>query len=229
MYHYIVRAVDPSNDVEDTNTVERSGVPTGPLLVGTWTDDAGDTGAAKLVLDAPWSVSATGGHAGPAVYQTGLYAADLCAAAVTPPLLLSSGAELAFWSRYDIDYLDDKGEVQVSTDGGVSWSRVQVNYPGYAISTSDGCDLPSGFYFSGTDDTYLQYTGSLEAWAGQDVLVRWVLSSTSWGSGDGWWIDDISITNVAVPDTCRTEGERLFADGFESGDTAAWSQTVPWS
>ena len=40
----------------------------------------------------------------------------------------------------------------------------------------------------------------------------------------GFWIDDVSITNVSWRDgvVCEAQGCFLFADGFESGDTSAW-------
>ena len=40
--HYIVRAWDASSGADDGNAVSKSASPTGPVSVGTWTDDAGD-------------------------------------------------------------------------------------------------------------------------------------------------------------------------------------------
>ena len=58
-------------------------------------------------------------------------------------------------------------------------------------------------------------------------MIRWVLSSDSYVTESGWWVDDISITQVEVPGPCDTVvDDVLFGDGFESGSTSAWSETV---
>jgi fibronectin type 3 domain-containing protein len=228
-YYYIVRAVDTGTGAQDLNTVEASGVPTGPVTIGTWSDDAGDTGSAQLDLDSPWSVATSGGHNGPKVYRTGTYGAYLCVAVTTPTLHLGTDPVLTFWSKYDIEDDWDKGEVQISIDGGSSWERVPVNYPGYASNTGyDACDLPAAAFFSGIDLTYAEYTASLSTWSNQDAQIRWVLSSDGYVDGTGWWVDDIAITNVEVFGDCTTQTETpMFADGFESGDTSEWSRAVP--
>ncbi len=68
------------------------------------------------------------------------------------------------------------------------------------------------------------YTGTLSSWTrveiplpgldgAGDARVRFRFTSDSNTNYDGWYIDDISL-----------EGS-LFSDGFESGDTSAWSVT----
>jgi hypothetical protein len=224
-YSYVVRAVDAGNGSGENNLVRVGGTPTGPIVIGTWTDNAGDDGNAKLVTEAPWSAAAGQGVTG-AGYATGHYSDDTCAAATTPVLLLSSNPQLSFWSKFDIEAGWDKGLVQISTDGGASWQRVAVNYPGTVNQTNDACGLGTGGFFTGTSTTWNQYSASLAAWADQDVVLRFIFSSDGYVTGDGWWIDDISITDVAVPGTCDS-GSPLFADGFESGSTSAWTVTAP--
>ena len=229
-YYYVVRAVDSANGVEEANIVRRSAAPSGPYTIGTWTDDAGDSGAAQLVPSAPWSVAASGGHSGVKVYATGNYGDGTCSALVTPVLHLGSAPQLAFWSKYDIESGWDKGEVQLSTDSGSTWTRVAVNYPTLASHTGDACGLPSGqYYFTGTNTTptYAQYSASLATWSGQDVQLRWEISSDVNTTGAGWWVDDISITDVMVPGSCESGSQPLFADDFETGTSDAWSLVVP--
>ncbi len=205
-YYYVVRAVDLGNGAEDHNTVELSGAPTGPPDIGTWTDDAGDTDPAQLTPTSPWTVAASGGHSAPKVYATGSYPDNVCAGVTSDVMHLGTGPQLTFWSKYALESSWDKGEVQVSTDGGATWSRVPVNYPGSSTNTSDACGLPTGSYFTGTNNSYAQYSGSLATWANQDVRIRWVLSSDTAVGGNGWWVDDITITNVEVPTSCETGG-----------------------
>ncbi len=204
-YYYIVRAVDSANGVEDANTVTQSGAPTGPLTTGTWTDDGGDTGAAKLTATPTWTNAATGGRTAPKCYATGTYTNNMCAAVTTPVLnVAAGGGTLTFWSKYDIENNWDKGQVELSTNGGTTWARLTVTtYPLNVTNTGDACAFPAGqTYFSGTNLTYASYTATLPA--GASVMVRWNLSSDVSVTGTGWWIDDISITNVAIPGTCTT-------------------------
>jgi len=225
-YHYIVRAVDQSNGTEDGNTTEVAGSPTGPSSIGTWLDDAGDSNPTTLALETPWHTATSGGYTGPQVYQTGPYSSNTCAAATTPLLWLGPSTSLEFWSRYDIEDGRDKGIVEISANGGSSWARLEVGYPGSAKNTGDQCGLPTGTYFTGVDTSYDAYTASLAQWNGQQVMLRWRLSSDSDVEASGWWIDDISITDVSVPGQCTTVTPRVFTDGFESGDTTAWSSVA---
>ncbi|HSL18892.1 MAG TPA: hypothetical protein VLB51_13380 [Methylomirabilota bacterium] len=223
---YVVRAADAGNSSGEDNTVRVSGAPTGPITIGTWTDDAGDTGDPKLATESPWTAAAGQGRTG-AGYATGTYTNHLCAALTTPSLLLGSGSTLSFWSKYQIENSWDKGVVEISDDGGSSWAKVPVNYPGSSTNTSDECDLPTGAYFTGSGTpTWAQYSASLAAWDGQEVLLRWRLSTDTSVTYAGWWVDDIAITEVAVPGTCDAEPP-MFGDGFESGTTGAWSLVAP--
>jgi hypothetical protein len=94
--------------------------------------------------------------------------------------------------------------VQISTDGGSTWERVPVNYPGTSNNTSDSCGLPTGTYFTGLDTPWALYSADLSAWGNQDVLVRFLMSSDTSITKAGWWIDDITITQVDVPGVCST-------------------------
>ncbi len=226
-YYYVVRATDTGNGVQESNLAEASGIPTGPIAIGTFTDDAGDTGTVKLNLESPWSVASGEGVGGSEGYLTGSYGSNLCVGADTGEIRLGANPQLRFYSRYDIEEDWDKGAVQISGNGGGTWELVPVNYPGGGIYTSDACALPSGQYFSGTDNSYSEYTASLATWANQTVVIRWVLSSDSYLNGSGWWIDNIEITDVEVPSSCSPTAGLIFEDGFESADTSSWSATAP--
>ncbi|MCU0302766.1 MAG: M28 family peptidase [Thermoanaerobaculales bacterium] len=221
VYRYVVRAVDQANGAEDSNTREVAGSPTGPAVIGTWTDDAGDSSPARLVGEPPWALAAGAGVTG-AAYATGPYDPSTCAALTTPELILDGTPQLVFWSKYDLETGWDKGELQVSTDGGGSWSRVAMSYPGSSSNNNDACGLGTGAFFTGSRATYAPFTADLSALSGQTIRLRWLMSSDGYIEGDGWWVDDLSLSDVAIPGTC-VGAELIFADGFESGSTAAWS------
>ena len=227
-YSYAVRAVDVASGVADDNLVRRSAVPTGPVTLGTFFDDAGDTGVAQLTTAAPWAARTTGGHVAPHVYSTGPYSADQCAALVTEPLTLGAGATLSFWSSSDIEDSYDKGEVQISSDGGATWQRLEVGYPGNSSNTGDACGLPSGTtYFTGRNQGWASYSVSLAAYAGDEVQIRWLFSSDGSLQYGGWWVDEVEITQAGVPGPCSGQTAEIMTDGFESGDTSAWSGVAP--
>jgi hypothetical protein len=155
-------------------------------------------------MEDPWSVDPTEGNIGPAVYKTGSYGDDLCSALVTPDLHLLSGSVLTFASKFGLENGWDKGELQISTDGGSIWERVEMGYPGNSNQAADACGLPAGTYFTGTDTTYNFYNADLSNWDNQVVKLRFILSTDNGGGGDGWWIDDLRVTNADVPGNCTT-------------------------
>ena len=67
----MVRAVDPSNGVEDPNLVEISGVPCGQPDHRHVDRRRRRHAAGADVLDSRWSIDATEGNIGPNVYKTG--------------------------------------------------------------------------------------------------------------------------------------------------------------
>ncbi|MCP3977850.1 MAG: hypothetical protein GY716_00775 [bacterium] len=203
-YYYIVRAVDLDSGVEEQNATEVSSVPFGTLTTGTWTDDGGDNGFAKMIMEDPWDLDATEGNLEPNVYKTGTYSNLQCAALTTPTLQLGAASVLTFSTKYEIENSWDKGEVQISTDGGATWTRLEVGYPGTSTQASDNCGFPTGQYFTGTNLTWSDFMVDLSAWSGQLVKVRWQLSTDSSQTRTGWWIDDVSITQVDVPGDCAT-------------------------
>jgi hypothetical protein len=209
-YFYVVRAVEVGNGADDGNAVTVSASPTGVNGVGTWSDNAGDTGTARLTGAAPWSVQPTGGKTLPKVYATGGYAGNVCAALTTPAITLQGGAGLTFASKYGLETDYDAGIVEIATGPSYgTWTKLAVNYPNRLQFDGNACGFPTSgantvFSASNSAPTYpgSPYTGSLAAYAGQSVKLRWRLSSDGGVSSAGWWIDDVAITNAVIPGTC---------------------------
>jgi hypothetical protein len=184
-YAYIVRAVDAGNGVDDGNVVTVSTSPTGPPTVGTWSDDAGDSGIAAMTISNPWSVQPTGGRLAPGVYATGTYGNNVCASLTSPALTVQSGASLSFASKYDMETSFDLGIVEVaSAPAYTNWTKLAINYPADSITfTGNACGIPTstGNVFSRTMATPVypvsSYAGSLNAYAGQSIKLRWRFSS----------------------------------------------------
>ena len=210
-YFYVVRAVDSANGADDGNGVVRSAAPTGPIAAGTWTDDAGDSTPAALSGTAPWTILPSGGKTAPAVYATGTYPNNACIALTSPALNVQSGAVLSFATKYSIEAGWDAGIVEIAEGPSFSiWTKLTtVNYPDALGNTGNACGFPKSFtgtVFSRNNavPTYpaSSYTGSLAAYAGKDVKLRWRLGSDSTTAGSGWWVDDISVTNTVFRQVC---------------------------
>jgi hypothetical protein len=229
-YHYVVRAVDGSNGAEDGNLVRRGRSPAGPWIPYTWSDDAGDTDPASMTGGSLWHVDGSEGHSGPSVYKTGTYYPNACTALTSPTMRLGSGAALTFWTKYDINRMGDKGIVQISTDGGSIWERVPMSYPYYVPTTNDDCGLPAGNYFASTNLTWAEYSADLSAWDGEEIRIRFLLSADSSGSGQGWWVDDITITNVVEEGLCSADKscpDNPFVDVQPDGAIGACTTSAP--
>jgi len=99
---------------------------------------------------------------------------------ISAPINLPAGQPqtLFFQHWFDTEVTRDKGSLQVSTDGGVTWV------------TEAGA-------FSGSGQQWTQVGVPLGAYMGQEVLLGFYFTSSddyySSTNGCGWYIDDIRI------------------------------------
>lgn len=226
-YHYRVRAEDGTGGHggpcrggnEDRNLAGADVRPFGPPELGTWDDDAGDTGAAEFDLGPAWQIDPTGGDTAPGVYK--VESSQLACTDLTSPVLSladpGQGPQLTFSTIHNLDYdpafiLFYEGSIgQVEIASGPSftnWTRLPLSpdYPTYIDGPYYVCDstLPGTNYFSDIDMVYDTYTASLVNWGGQDVKIRFHLSGDLYFYGGNWWIDDVQVTQVTVPGSCTT-------------------------
>jgi hypothetical protein len=221
-YYYVVRAEDstsagggPNGGNEEPNSLRLFATALGaPAGTGTFNDGAGD-GNAYGSPESPWRVTASEFHSGAFSYHpgpdSGLYPANTCAALVSPPLTLAAGASLSYWVRYNVEYQWDGVVVEISTNGGATWNDLPPTggYPSNLSQTQgNGCGYPTtqGAFNGPTTNagltTWAQYTTSLAAYAGQTVKIRWRFTSDGGAEFQGFYLDDVAITNVNLPGTC---------------------------
>jgi choice-of-anchor B domain-containing protein len=233
---YVVRALDSSSGAEESNGVHRSTRATGPIVDGTFST-GGEPGEPPLdTFGAPLSPEApehAGWHIVDARHHNGNYSfhsstgSDICIT-LEADLDLTAGqsSQLAFWTAFDIEPGWDGGVIDVSTNGGASWTRLTPagGYPGSITNAGNACGLGVGSaVFNGTNLTFQQKTVGLGAYSGQAIRLRWQYSSDSAVNQEGWYVDDIAVTHAQVPSAC-TSALLLFAD-HEEGDTSDWSST----
>jgi hypothetical protein len=226
-YHYVVRAEDsttggagPNGGNQEPNNLHLFGTALGaPGATGTFSDGAGD-GHAYGSPEPPWRlVSAVPAHTGTFSYHAGFdgltthYAPGVCAAIVSPTLSIAAGAVLSYWVNYNAEFQWDGAVVEISTDGGGSWADLPpttpVGYPSVLANSGNGCGYPitQGAFTGPSTNAALtgwtQYQTNLAAFAGQtNVKIRWRFTADGGVEFQGFYLDDISITNVNLPGSC---------------------------
>ena len=224
-YAYRVQAVDASNGAADDNPVSLSARAAGPLTDGQFSSGAeiGDiilntTGAQRHV---GWEVVSDIAHSGARSYYS-TYPDGNCLAMYSPTLSITPGqsAMLAFQTRYDFEAGWDAGLLEISTDGGNSWQVISPvgGYPSAMNNqnSTDACGFPNGQpAFTGSDLTWQQVNFDLAAYSG-NIQIRWLFSADGNAGGQGWWVDDVTVSHVQVPGICTTIADSVFLDGFET-------------
>lgn len=229
-YHYIVRAEDSTNassgpnqgnqERNETRLYATAFGPPGPA--GTWRDGAGD-GGAFLTSQAPWQISLVEGHTGTSSYHNGvdndLYQRDTCASITTPAIPLEANAELSYFARYNLEFEWDGVIVEISDDDGATWAALPPagGYPATLAQTqgesgdqapANSCgDLKTTPAFTGPLDNpgltpWTEYKSSLASFAGRTVKIRWRFTSDPGKEFEGFYLDDIAITNAKLATSC---------------------------
>jgi len=215
----------------DTVTVTVQGVEPCPTFTGTgsysidfegattgWVDDPAVT---PIPASVTWRVPPTDplAHSGTKSFFSDAATLDVKDdRLVSPAVDLSSTSKLIFWHRYGFESAFDGGVLEISSDGGTTWTDVlegggsfaEGGYDG-SISTEFGSAIAGrGAWTNAAADGALnpmtRVVANLGAFAGNDVKVRFRLVTDTLGAGSlpgaGWWIDDVSFTNLLEPSTC---------------------------
>jgi len=143
-------------------------------------NDDMESGTAKWTADTPWGLTTSASHSPSHAWTdspAGSYANSIDISLRTASLISISNAiatpVLSFWQKYNLESGYDRGYVEVSTNGGSSWTSLTN--------------------FTGTNSAWHRVEVSLTAYKGQGVLIRFRLSTDSSVTYDGWYIDDITI------------------------------------
>ena len=218
-YYYVVRVQDQGNLALDDNVVKLSSTATGPLNNGTWSAGAevGDGGFNQETRHIGWEVSDIRARTGDRSYW-GQSQSNTCNDLTSQSVQLTPGgnSQLSFWTAYDIEDRWDGGVVEITNDD-KKWQQAALspNYPGSFRQSTDACNYDENTpSFTGTNLTWQQHTMDLSAYQGQSIKVRWNYSSDGFMNQEGWFLDDISITNTQVPSQCSLT-DLIFASGFE--------------
>lgn len=122
----------------------------------------------------------------------------------------TSGATLDLKGWYDIEENYDYLYTEVSTDGGANWTPLDGTVDGKPIPR-DGSDRPA---LHGVSETYRDLSYPLDAYAGQQIDLRFRYQTDGGVAQMGFTADAISIT---------ADGGTVFQDGAEDGDNG-WTK-----
>jgi PKD repeat protein len=114
------------------------------------------------------------------------------------PLVVGAGSTLSFWHRHQFEASYDGAVLEISTDGGGTWSDLgdSIIVNGYDGTISTCCSNPLGGREAWVSDltTWTKVEVDLSDYAGESVHIRWRFGSDSSISDEGWYIDDVEIT-----------------------------------
>ncbi|HUD41395.1 MAG TPA: S8 family serine peptidase [Dokdonella sp.] len=213
---YQVEAFDEAGNASRSHIIGTTPSGTGSAGVGVWIDDA-DT-RTTLRQEWPWSITNAAAAGGSFSYRSAsgpAYPADTCAAIATLPVRLAAGTpRLRYAARYQLEWEWDGVVVELSADGGTTWTPLipDGGYPGSFAQTMDppanACGYPSvQGAFNGESagfaaGQFVEISHDLGAYAGQDVQLRWRLSSDPASQAAGFFLDDVRI-DAELPGACQ--------------------------
>ena len=118
----------------------------------------------------------------------------------------AGGGFLTFDTYYDIEDYWDFGFVQVSTDGGYTWTSLENVYTTYLHDPQAHPkvvqNLPG---LTGWSSGWINMGFDLTAYEGQEILVafRYI---TDWATTyEGWYIDNVQVDGVPISDGSSTD------------------------
>jgi immune inhibitor A len=137
-----------------------------------------------------------------------------------------AGGDVRFWmwNSYTIEEFWDYGFVEVSTDGGSSWSQLEVfDEAGNVVTTDEDPNGNLEAYFGGLENGLTGDSGGyrhdyvdLTPYAGSTVELRLRYATDAAFVERGWFADDFSVT---------ADGTEVWTDDVDSGENG-WTPTV---
>lgn len=110
---------------------------------------------------------------------------------------------LRFYHKYNTQIGVDGGFVEISTDGGFSWDRINeklIRNPYNSIMQYGTLAIPNLGSFSGQSDGWIPTYVDLSEYLGQSINIRWRFGSdvadTGTGDAPGWYIDDVELMDM---------------------------------
>lgn len=145
--------------------------------------DSAENGIGNWTVQGSWAVNTSQYHSPTHSFAYAPYGNNInYSLTLSNPINMSSApvCYLNFWNRYSLESGYDFGYVEVSADNGTNWQML------------------SGY--TGNNLTWTQQSFDLTSYinASNQVKIRFRLYSDQNTVGQGWWIDDIKLTNYCM-------------------------------
>lgn len=126
------------------------------------------------------NIEGQGDYASPSVVSTAAISPPIDLRGVQPPVLLT------FFESYETERIWDQCMVDISDDGGASWTPLRGAY---------------GSAPSGSSNGWIQSRLLLSNYAGKIVRLRFYFETLDATNNQlpGWFVDDVSVTAVSAP------------------------------
>jgi immune inhibitor A len=137
-----------------------------------------------------------------------------------------ASATLHYQAWYDIEDYWDFAYLMVSSDGGATWEILPTAH----TTVDDPRHAAYGPGYTGVSGGWVQESVSLDAYAGETILVRFEIISDDGISQPGIAIDDMSIPEIGYESDFELDGGGWEAEGWVRIDNRlpqrAWVQTI---
>ena len=125
---------------------------------------------------------------------------DKTVALESPVFALGPNPSLKFFHQFDTEGGWDGGYVEVSTDGGATWTQIGASdfiLNGYnsVLGINTNTDIAGKDAWSGNSGGFIETIAHLGSFANSDVSIRFIFGQDDNTNSVGWWVDDIEITN----------------------------------
>jgi len=118
----------------------------------------------------------------------------------TAPLALGQPtSKLTFWHNYNTESGWDGGVVEISTNGGGTWTDLgpQMTINRYNNTVGGTNPISGRPAFSGSSNGWIQTTVNLLPYANLNALFRFRMTSDDNTAAVGWYVDDIVVSSQA--------------------------------
>jgi len=124
---------------------------------------------------------------------SGYYPENITYSLLSPAYLLNDNSNMSFRHFFNSEAGYDGGNVSVSTDAGANWT-ILTPAGGYTHNNVNSLGNQPGF--SGNSNGWEEEIFNLNPYAGQNVIFKFKFCSDGSNNGQGWFIDNFSISNV---------------------------------
>lgn len=136
----------------------------------------------------------------------------------------TTSATLTYKLWYDLERTYDYAFVEVSTNGGESWSLLRTQ----RSTSADPNELSYGWGYTGASGRWVEESVNLTEFAGQEVLLRFEVVTDFTISHSGLMLDDIAIPEIGYFDGAEDDAGGWEAVGFVRSANVVPTDWVIW-